>query len=155
MTKNIFIILGFLFFSFVSAMAVKLILSFNAWDTRILLDLGFASLRLKYTINTGINFGLAAEASQSRQLLLAVMALVISLGTLVFALWRNTMPLAIAGGLLAGGGLTNAYERLAYDGVFDYLNISVGMFLNRFSFNVADIYIFLGASFLILFGKKS
>jgi len=65
------------------------------------------------------------------------------------------MPLAIAGGLLAGGGLTNAYERLAYDGVFDYLNISVGMFLNRFSFNVADIYIFLGASFLILFGKKS
>jgi signal peptidase II len=52
-------------------------------------------------------------------------------------------------GLLAGGGLANAYERIAFGGVFDYLNVSLAFFTNPFSFNLADIYIFIGAVMFI------
>lgn len=135
-------------------MGVKLVLSFSPWDTRTLMDLGFISLNLKYTINNGINFGLASEASHSRQILFAVISLIISLGILFFALWRNTIRLAIAAGLLAGGGLTNAYERVAYGGVFDYLNVFSKILTNPFAFNIADVYIFFGATLVVLFGKK-
>ena len=135
-------------------MGVKLVLSFNAWDTKTLIDLGFISLNLKYTINNGINFGLASEASHSRQSLFAVISLIISLGTLIFALWRNTIRLAIAAGLLAGGGLTNAYERVAYSGVFDYLNVTFAAIRNPYAFNIADISILLGALLLLIPPKR-
>jgi len=54
-------------------------------------------------------------------------------------------------GLFAGGGLANAIERLKYGGVFDYINVQFSFFENPFSFNVADIFIFVG---LILFIAK-
>lgn len=51
---------------------------------------------------------------------------------------------SVAAGLFGGGGLANVYERLAFGDVFDYLNFSTSFFDNPFSFNLADIYIFLG-----------
>ena len=113
-----------------------------------LLPLGVASLNLQYTINTGVNFGLAGEASTTRQLLLSGVALVICLAVIVWGMRTTQKWAALAAGLFAGGGLANAYERLAFGGVFDYLNFSTSFFDNPFSFNLADIYIFLG---LILF----
>ena len=60
------------------------------------------------------------------------------------ARWSSTIA-----GLFAGGGLANALERLLYGGVFDYLNVSFIFYDNPFSFNVADIYIFVGALMFI------
>jgi lipoprotein signal peptidase len=113
-----------------------------------LLPLGVASLNLQYTINTGVNFGLAGEATATRQLLLSGAALLICLAIIVWGLRSKMKWAAPAAGLFAGGGLANAYERLAFGGVFDYLNFSTSFFGNPFSFNLADIYIFLG---LVLF----
>lgn len=153
MTRNIFIIIGLLIFTFVTAMAVKLVLSFSALDGANLLDFGYVKLNLKYTVNTGINFGLVSEASSSRQILLAALAFIISAGVIIYAFRKNRLRNALAAGLFAGGGIANAYERLAYGGVFDYVNLNVDFFHNPFAFNLADIYIFLGAIFFILPGN--
>jgi len=115
-----------------------------------LLPLGVASLNLQYTINTGVNFGLAGEASTTRQLLLSGAALVICLAVIVWGMRTTQKWAALAAGLFAGGGLANAYERLAFGGVFDYLNFSTSFFDNPFSFNLADIYIFLGLVLYLL-----
>ena len=109
-----------------------------------LLPLGIASLNLQYTINTGVNFGLAGEATAARQLLLSGAALLICLAVIIWGM-RTTQRWAVTvAGLFAGGGIANAYERIAFGGVFDYLNFGTSFFDNPFSFNVADIYIFLG-----------
>ena len=153
MTRNIFIIIGLLIFTFVTAMAVKLVLSFSNLNGSQLIDVGFASLNLKYTLNTGINFGLASQATDTRQMTLAIIALLISLGVITYALTQSKFASSLAAGLLAGGGITNAYERLAYGGVFDYVNVSFNAYANPFAFNLADVYIFIGA--LILISSKT
>ena len=104
MTRNIFIIIGLLIFTFVSAMTIKLVLSFSPLDGANLLDYGFVILKLKYTLNTGINFGLVGEATRSRQVLLAAIALIISVSIIIYSL-QNRSKNAVAAGLFAGGGL--------------------------------------------------
>ncbi len=120
-----------------------------------LLPLGVASLNLQYTINTGVNFGLAGEASTTRQLLLSGAALLICLAVIVWGMRTTQKWAALAAGLFAGGGLANAYERLAFGGVFDYLNFSTSFFDNPFSFNLADIYIFLGLVLFLLAPRET
>lgn len=132
-----------------SALAVRSLLSASDMNGQTLLNLGLASLNLEYTINTGINFGLAGEASNSRQLQLAALAFAVCFAIIVWgvrsdARWNSTIA-----GLFAGGGLANALERILYGGVFDYLNVSFIFYDNPFSFNVADIYIFVGALMFI------
>ena len=120
-----------------------------------LLPLGVASLNLQYTINTGVNFGLAGEATATRQLLLSGAALLICLAIIVWGLRSKMKWAAPAAGLFAGGGLANAYERLAFGGVFDYLNFRTSLFDNPFSFNLADIYIFLGLVLFLLAPRET
>jgi len=120
-----------------------------------LLPLGVASLNLQYTINTGVNFGLAGEASTARQLLLSGAALLICLAVIVWGMRSTQKWAAPAAGLFAGGGLANAYERLAFGGVFDYLNFTTSFFDNPFSFNLADIYIFLGLVLFLLAPRET
>jgi len=120
-----------------------------------LLPLGVASLNLQYTINTGVNFGLAGEASTGRQLLLSGAAALICLAVIIWGMRTTQKWAAPAAGLFAGGGLANAYERLAFDGVFDYLNFSTSFFDNPFSFNLADIYIFLGLVLFLLAPRET
>ena len=120
-----------------------------------LLPLGVASLNLQYTINTGVNFGLAGEASTARQLLLSGAALLICLAVIVWGMRTTQKWAALAAGLFAGGGLANACERLAFGGVFDYLNVSTSFFDNPFSFNLADIYIFLGLVLFLLAPRET
>jgi len=120
-----------------------------------LLPLGIASLNLQYTINTGVNFGIAGEASTTRQILLSSVALLICFAIAIWGMRSKQKWAAAAAGLFAGGGLANAYERLAFGGVFDYLNVSTSFFDNPFSFNIADIYIFLGLILFILAPKET
>jgi len=120
-----------------------------------LLPLGIASLNLQYTINTGVNFGLAGEASTTRQLLLSGIALLICLAIAIWGMRSKQKWAAAAAGLFAGGGVANAYERIAFGGVFDYLNFNTNLFDNPFSFNLADIYIFLGLVLYLLAPRET
>jgi lipoprotein signal peptidase len=138
-----------------SALFVREFLSGADLNGITLLPLGIASLNLQYTINTGVNFGIAGEASTTRQILLSGAALIICLAIIIWGMRSRQKWAVAASGLFAGGGLANAYERLAFGGVFDYLNFSTSFFDNPFSFNIADIYIFLGLILFILAPKET
>ena len=56
--------------------------------------------------------------------------------------------------LIIGGALGNALDRIIFGAVADFLNMSCCGFRNPFSFNVADISIFMGAFALLFYSKK-
>ena len=132
-----------------SALYLRYFLLENELNSTQLIHLLIISLNLEYTVNTGLNFGLAGEATISRQVLLAALSVLVCLGALIWGVISKSKWAVIIASLLAGGGLANAYERIAYGGVFDYLNVSFWFFSNPYSFNLADIYIFIGAVMFI------
>lgn len=91
--------------------------------------------------NEGINFGIPLG---SKWLLIAV-ALAISIGLTWWVLRRGAPVLVMAAGVVVGGAIGNVVDRVVYGAVADFLNMSCCGFQNPFSFNVADIAIFMGA----------
>jgi signal peptidase II len=114
-----------------------------------LLSFKWLSLELHYTFNTGMNFGIAGDEASQRQSMLAAIALVISSGILIWSWVSGRLFTIVAGGIFAGGGLANAYERTVFGGVFDYLNIRATFYQNPYSFNIADVYIFVGVIMIV------
>lgn len=101
--------------------------------------------------NRGINFGLFAGSDQVTRYVLIAIALVISV---VVAVWMRKEPnpkAMFSAGLLIGGAIGNVFDRVIYGAVADFLNVTCCGIRNPYSFNVADITIFLGAIGLIFF----
>lgn len=103
-------------------------------------------------LNEGMNFGMLSD--KGNRWLFVALALAV---TLAMALWVRTtrgwiMPLAM--GFVVGGALGNALDRAVYGMVADFLNVSCCTIRNPYSFNVADIFIFLGAGVLVVFGRR-
>lgn len=104
--------------------------------------------------NRGVNFGLFAGADM-RWALIGI-AVAISVGVFVWVLRDGSGRLAqISAGLLIGGALGNAFDRVVYGAVADFLNVSCCGIENPYAFNVADIAVFLGAVGLVLFTGES
>ncbi|MEC9435637.1 MAG: signal peptidase II [Pseudomonadota bacterium] len=104
-------------------------------------------LRFTMAWNPGANFGLGGELG--RDVWIAAAAL-ISIG---LAIWSTRMraPLRkVSVGLLIGGALGNALDRVIHGAVVDFLNMSCCGFDNPYAFNLADVFIFAGAAGLIL-----
>ena len=105
--------------------------------------------------NKGVNFGFL-NSFDARWLLVAIS---IS-ASLALALWvrnKSGWALSLASGAIIGGALGNAYDRVVYGAVADYINMSCCRIDNPYSFNVADVFIFGGAIVLVLSheaGKK-
>jgi signal peptidase II len=98
--------------------------------------------------NRGINFGFFRSYDSRWVLVLA--AVVISL---ILMIWvRNEQgwlrPLAV--GAIVGGALGNAVDRMIYGAVADFINMSCCGIDNPSSFNIADVFIFLGVLTLVL-----
>lgn len=138
------ILFSLLVFSIFSALSMRDVLLMSDLNGQTILPLGIASLNLNYTFNMGVNFGFASDASKFRQLQLVALALLVCFAIIIWGMRSATRWAPFIAGLFAGGGLANALERFFYGGVFDYLNVEFIFFENPFSFNVADIYIFLG-----------
>ncbi|MEM7667565.1 MAG: signal peptidase II [Pseudomonadota bacterium] len=98
-------------------------------------------LTFKMAWNEGINFGLQIAG----RWVLVGLALAISLGLSWWILGRRSVLLASAAGLVVGGAIGNAVDRVLYGAVADFLNMSCCGIDNPFAFNVADIAIFAGA----------
>ncbi len=95
--------------------------------------------------NKGVSYGLLSTHMQG---LLVALSLAISI-MLVFWLAKATKPLAAASfGMLIGGALGNALDRLLHGAVADFVLLHWGTW-NWYVFNVADIAIVAGVALLL------
>jgi len=102
-----------------------------------------------YARNPGISYSLfSAHGPFGRWLLVALTLLAIL--ALSFWLWRMTSRLAgVALGLVIGGALGNAADRITYGAVADFYYFHIGSF-SWYVFNLADVAIVLGVALLVL-----
>lgn len=106
-------------------------------------------LNFRMAWNTGVNFGLlSADDAMSRTLLILFTG-GISLVLIVSALWTRRPLSAIGLGVAAGGAIGNLIDRFTYGAVADFINMSGFGIRNPWSFNVADIAIFIGFAMLL------
>lgn len=104
---------------------------------------GVFALRMAW--NRGVNFGVLASDLQTARWGLVGLAAAISLALAVWAARRRQRRFGVGAGLLIGGALGNAWDRVVYGAVADFLNVTCCGLDNPWSFNVADAAIFLGA----------
>ena len=101
--------------------------------------------------NKGINFGLFEGDSVLQAYILATVAVVISI---VFFIWlknSTSFSLQLLVSLVIGGALGNAIDRLMYGAVADFINVTCCGLRNPYSFNLADIFIFIGLVGILIF----
>lgn len=118
-------------------------------------------LNFRYGENRGINFGLFdGQSDLTRWILVGFSVFVV--GAVFYWAWRARYSrlIQVCAGLLIGGALGNVIDRLLYGYVLDFLNMSCCGIENPFVFNIADVFIFLGAAGLVLYdpakaGKKA
>lgn len=113
-------------------------------------------LKFHMAWNQGINFGLLSGSSEFTRWMLVAVAVAVCIW--VF-LWARREPdnrvVQLAAGLLIGGAIGNVIDRVAYGAVADFLNVSIPGIRNPWSFNIADIAIFVGAFGLVLFSGRN
>lgn len=115
-------------------------------------------LTLTMAWNRGVNFGLFADDSRVLRLVLILLPVAVSVWVWRWVRHQGARPLLqVAAGLLIGGALGNALDRLVWGAVADFLNVTCCGIVNPWAFNLADIAIFVGAFGLILGagGKKA
>ncbi|WP_454915503.1 signal peptidase II [Xanthobacter sediminis] len=106
--------------------------------------------------NAGISYGLFPQGETGRWVLVAIKVV----AALAFAVWltRSRRPLeALALGLLIGGAIGNAVDRVVYGAVFDFISLHVSGY-RWYVFNVADIAVVGGVGLLLydaFFGRAS
>jgi len=127
----------------------SLILGAVMQPPRVIEITGFFNLVLTY--NTGVSFGLLDGDAAWKPWFLAALALVVS--TALF-LWLRRQPdpqLAWGVGLVSGGALGNALDRLHRPGVVDFLDVHAAGW-HWPAFNLADSGITIGVALLVLNG---
>jgi len=101
--------------------------------------------------NTGASFGLFSGQSPWTQVILVGLAILISIFLLVWLRQTRSVWLSIALGLIIGGALGNAIDRVVYAAVADFLDFHAFEY-HWPSFNVADIAISIGVIILLIDG---
>ena len=123
--------------------------------SRLALDVIPPLLNFRMGWNRGVNFGLFAQDSDVTRWVLIALALGIS-GWLVHLARRLPRTIArVSAGMIVGGALANALDRVIYGAVADFLNMSCCGIQNPFTFNIADIFIFAGAFCLVFFSDET
>lgn len=111
-------------------------------------------INLRMAWNTGINFGIPLG---NKWVLIALALAICAWIVWWMARERPGTWVQISAGLVVGGALGNVIDRFFYGAVADFLNMSCCGWENPWSFNVADISIFIGALGLIFLtgGEKT
>jgi len=132
------------------------VLSVLELDRRLAIDVLPPLFNLRMAWNQGVNFGLFANDAQVMRWVLVGVAVVISALVWYWARRNDTRPIVqLSLGLLVGGALGNALDRVMHGAVADFINVTCCGFRNPYAFNIADIAIFAGAFGLIMFaGRK-
>ena len=120
-------------------------------EQKLYLNLNNQFMNFYMAWNKGINFGLFEGDSTVQAYILTGISIAISV---VFFIWlRNSTSLLIQilASLVIGGALGNAIDRLLYGAVADFINVTCCGIRNPYSFNLADIFIFVGLIGLLIF----
>ena len=110
---------------------------------------GFIYFKMAW--NEGINFGLFANSSDIMRIILIIISILICIGILFWAIKQRSLFLLFYASAIIGGALGNVIDRVIYGAVADFLNITCCGLYNPYSFNIADISIFLGVIGIIFF----
>lgn len=98
--------------------------------------------------NPGVSYGLFTQDAMAGKLALVGFALAVCVALTIW-LARQTHPLpAIAIGLIIGGAIGNAIDRLVYGAVADFFSLHAFGY-HWYVFNIADVAIVIGAALLI------
>lgn len=98
--------------------------------------------------NRGISYGLFQQHSELGRWLLAGLSVVAAVGLTIWLTRTHKRLLALALGLIAGGALGNAVDRVAYGAVFDFVHLHAGGY-SWYVFNMADAAIVAGVVGLV------
>lgn len=98
--------------------------------------------------NKGVNFGFLSN--HDGHWFLVAFSITVSLGLTAWVRNKCGWILPLATGAVVGGALGNAFDRVIYGSVVDYLNMSCCGINNPYSFNVADILIICGTVFIAI-----
>ncbi len=102
-------------------------------------------LDLTYVVNSGVSYGLFPMNSREGQWFLVAFAVLAALGMAVWLARGVTSTLVAASlGLIIGGALSNAIDRLYLGGVADFFQPHAFGFYWRWVFNIADMAIVAG-----------
>ena len=152
---NIKLVLGVASLTFLCDQASKIyVVHFLDLKNRFFIDVINPLINFKMAWNKGINFGLLASEEEYSRWILIVLSLSISLGLLWWIRKSINAIRQFCVALIVGGALGNAIDRVFFGAVADFLNVSCCGIQNPFSFNLADIAIFLGAFALIVWDKN-
>lgn len=102
--------------------------------------------------NEGINFGLFADFDM--RWVLTALAIAISVAFLIWSRRFTGWFAASLIGLIIGGALGNAIDRVRFGAVVDFLNMSCCGFISPYSFNIADVWVFAGAIGLLIYAER-
>jgi signal peptidase II len=105
-------------------------------------------LDLMVVWNRGISYGLFQQETDFGRWALVVVSILAAFG---LSLWLRRVSgrlLALSLGLIAGGAVGNAIDRVAYGAVFDFIHFHLGS-LSWYVFNVADAAIVAGVAGLL------
>ncbi|MFA5122744.1 signal peptidase II [Zavarzinia sp.] len=99
--------------------------------------------------NRGVSFGLFQQGDDGGRYLLTGFSVLVAL-FLIGWMWRSASAVAVAGlAFVAGGALGNAFDRVAYGAVADFLDFHLSGY-HFWAFNVADSGITVGVCLLLL-----
>src|SRR5690554_366242 len=115
------------------------------------------TFRLLLIENHGAFLGMGSEMPEWVRT--SIFVGVVSLALVAFLVWILRTPelskvSVVGAALVVGGGIGNVIDRVLFEGgVTDFLNIGIGTLRTGF-FNVADVWIMLGAA-MMLFSKET
>jgi len=144
------LIYSFLFFA-IDQLSKWLVVFFLQLSTKLTIDLNNQFLNFHMAWNKGINFGLFESESLTQVYFLFLISVLISLALFFWVRKTKNYAIQLSSALVIGGAVGNAIDRLLYGSVADFINLTCCGVKNPFSFNLADVFIFIGIIGLIYF----
>ena len=120
-------------------------------EQKLYLNLNNQFMNFYMAWNKGINFGLLEGDSTVQAYILTAISIIISLAFFVWLRNSTRFLMQILASLVIGGALGNAIDRLLYGAVADFINVTCCGIRNPYSFNLADLFIFIGLIGLLIF----
>ena len=139
---------------FVDQLSKMYVVQYLNLKEKLSIDVINPILNFRMAWNRGINFGLFNTGGNAAKIILVALSLGICGGLLLWVRNSKDIVQTFSVGLIIGGALGNAADRIIFGAVADFLNMSCCGFRNPFSFNVADIAIFIGAFTLLFYNKN-